>query len=136
MSIIIRSFISFSIITLTLSNLQAQIPDKFFNLKVLRTDISKRDLIETMKGATRGLGARCEFCHVGEGNDLSKFDFVSDDKKHKQIARMMFEMVKFINSEFMPRISKISEHQREIKCFTCHAGNENPLEHPKFRQKN
>jgi len=136
MNIIIRSLIPFFTITLILSNLQAQIPDKFVNLKVLQTDISKRDLIEAMKGATRGLGVRCEYCHVGEGNDLSKFDFVSDDKEHKKIARVMFEMVKFVNNEFMPRISKISEHQSEIKCFTCHAGNEKPLEHPKFRQKN
>jgi len=136
MNIIIRSLIPFFTITLMLSNLQAQIPDKFFNLKVLQTDISKRDLIKAMKGATRGLGVRCEFCNVGEGNDLSKFDFVSDDKEHKKIARVMFEMVKFVNNEFMPRISKISENQSEIKCFTCHAGNEKPLEHPKFRQQN
>ncbi|MCH8304047.1 MAG: hypothetical protein IIB94_02830 [Candidatus Marinimicrobia bacterium] len=86
MVIIIKSFIFFFILTLSLSNLQAQIPDKFFNLRVLPTDISKRDLINTMKGATRGLGVRCEFCHVGEGDDLSKFDFVSDDKEHKKIA--------------------------------------------------
>ena len=70
-----------------------------------------------MKGATRGLGVRCEFCHVGEGDDLSKFDFVSDDKEHKKIARVMFEMVKYVNNEFMPKISTNSEHQHEIKCL-------------------
>ena len=133
MVISIRSFIFFFIMALSLSNLQAQIPDKFFNLRVLPTDISKRDLINTMKGATRGLGVRCEYCHVGEGDDLSKFDFVSDDKKHKKIARVMFEMVKYVNGEFMPKISMISEHQREIKCFTCHAGNTEPQVHEKFR---
>ena len=133
MVIIIRSFIFLFILTLSLSNLQAQIPDKFFNLRVLPTDISKRDLINAMKGATRGLGVRCGFCHVGEGDDLSKFDFVSDDKEHKKIARVMFEMVKYVNSEFMPKVSGIREHQHEIKCYTCHAGNEEPLVHPKFR---
>ena len=133
MSIVIRSLLLFFILALSLSELQAQIPDKFFNLRVLPTDISKRDLINTMKGATRGLGVRCEFCHVGEGNDLSKFDFVSDDKEHKIIARVMFEMVKYVNNEFMPRISKDSEHQHEVKCYTCHAGNEEPQVHPKFR---
>jgi len=133
MVIIIRSFIFFFILALSLSNLQAQIPDKFFNLRVLPTDISKRDLINTMKGATRGLGVRCEFCHVGEGDDLSKFDFVSNDKEHKKVARVMFEMVEYVNSEFMPKVSGIRENQPEITCYTCHAGNEKPLVHPKFR---
>lgn len=133
MNIIIRSLLMFFILVLSLSNLQAQIPDKFLNLRVLPADISKRDLINTMKGATRGLGVRCEFCHVGEGDDLSKFDFVSDDKEHKKIARVMFEMVNYVNNEFMPRISGDSEHQHEIRCYTCHAGNEEPQVHKKFR---
>lgn len=133
MNIIIRSLLMFFILVLSLSNLQAQIPDKFLNLRVLPADISKRDLINTMKGATRGLGVRCEFCHVGEGDDLSKFDFVSDDKEHKKIARVMFEMVNYVNNEFMPRISGDSAHQHEIRCYTCHAGNEEPQVHKKFR---
>ncbi len=38
-------------------------------------------------------------------------------------------MVKNVNNEFMLKISKISDHQREIICFTSHAGNEEPRLH-------
>ncbi|TFB12029.1 photosynthetic reaction center cytochrome c subunit [Candidatus Marinimicrobia bacterium MT.SAG.4] len=48
-------------------------------------------------------------------------------------VRVMFEMVKYVNSEFMPKVFEIRENQHEIKCYTCHAGNEEPLVHPKFR---
>ena len=71
----------FAIIVLFLiqtSEVNAQIPDKFSNLKVLPKDISKGELIGNMKNAAIGLGVRCTFCHVGEGDDLSTFDFASD----------------------------------------------------------
>ena len=122
----------FSIITLFMvllvqaSAVYAQIPDKFMNLKVLPKDIGKRDLINMMKGATRGLGVRCTFCHVGEGDDLSTFDFASDDKSHKVNARVMFSMVKQINEEFLPKIANKSDTAAQITCFTCHNGSEHP----------
>ena len=104
----------------------AQIPDKFTNLKVLPKDIGKRDLINMMKGATRGLGVRCTFCHVGEGDDLSTFDFAADEKIHKVKARVMFSMVSQINNEFLPKIAKKTEKPPQITCFTCHIGKEHP----------
>jgi len=122
----------FSIITLFMvllvqaSTVYAQIPDKFTNLKVLPKDIGKRDLINMMKGATRGLGVRCTFCHVGEGDDLSTFDFASDDKSHKVKARVMFSMVSTINKDFLPKIADKSDTPVQITCFTCHNGSEHP----------
>ena len=127
---IIRTLILMFILALSFLDLQAQIPDKFYNLRVLPLDISKRELIGKMKGAAQGLGVRCEFCHVGEaGKDLSTFDFVSDEKEHKKIARVMFKMVNSVNNEFMPQVAKFTEHQPEIKCMTCHAGNKEPAGH-------
>ena len=124
------SYVSiFAIIVLFLiqtPEVNAQIPDKFSNLRVLPKDIGKRDLINNMKDATRGLGVRCTFCHVGEGDDLSTFDFASDEKSHKVKARVMFSMVKMINEEFLPKVADKSEHPREITCITCHNGNEHP----------
>ena len=122
----------FSIIALFMFSLvqvsaaYAQIPDKFTNLKVLPKDIGKRDLINMMKGATRGLGVRCTFCHVGEGDDLSTFDFAADEKSHKVKARVMFSMVRQINKEFLPKIVKKTEKPPQITCFTCHNGEEHP----------
>ena len=125
-----KTFIKFAVTLLvpfiSYSPANAQIPDKFQNLQVLPKDISKRELINNMKNATRGLGVRCEFCHVGEGNDLSKFDFPSDDKQHKVKARIMFRMVKYINEEVMPKFAEDPDHQHEVKCITCHNGNEHP----------
>jgi len=114
------------VLFISYSAAKAQIPDKFQNLQVLPKDISKRELINKMKNATRGLGVRCEFCHVGEGNDLSKFDFPSDDKQHKVKARIMFKMVKYINEEVMPKVAEDPDHQHEVKCITRHNGNEHP----------
>jgi len=128
----IKRISTFSIIALFILSLvqvsaaYAQIPDKFTNLKVLPKDIGKRDLINMMKGATRGLGVRCTFCHVGEGDDLSTFDFAADEKSHKMKARVMFSMVKQINNEFLPKIAENSEKPPQITCFTCHNGKEHP----------
>lgn len=124
------SFLSiFTLVVLFLiqtSEAYAQIPDKFSNLKVLPKDIGKKDLIGYMKNAAIGLGVRCTFCHVGEGDDLSTFDFAADDKSHKVKARVMFSMVKMINNEFLPKIADKSEKPPQITCITCHNGNEHP----------
>ena len=128
----IKRISTFSIIALFMLSLvqvsaaYAQIPDKFTNLRVLPKDIGKRDLINMMKGATQGLGVRCTFCHVGEGDDLSTFDFAADEKSHKVKARVMFSMVKQINNEFLPKIAEKSEKPPQITCFTCHNGKEHP----------
>ena len=108
------------------SGAYAQIPDKFSNLKVLPKDIGKKELINNMKNAAIGLGVRCNFCHVGEGDDLSTFDFASDEKRHKVKARVMFSMVNQINEEFLPKVADKSEHPHEVTCITCHNGKEHP----------
>ena len=102
-----------------------QIPDEFSNLRVFPKDIKKADLVNAMKGFAMGLGVRCWFCHEGEGNDLSKYDFASDEKKHKTVAREMLRMTMMINQEF---ISKVAHHEEEIRvrCVTCHRGKEKP----------
>jgi len=104
---------------------QAQVPDKFTNLKVLPKDISREDLVNTMKGFALGLGVRCQFCHVGEGDDLSTFDFASDAMEHKQVAREMLLMTMEINRKF---IAKIAEEEKDsrVRCMTCHRGKEEP----------
>jgi len=98
----------------------AQIPDKFTNLQVLPKDISKEELVATMRGFAGGLGVRCTHCHVGgTANDLTGMKFASDDKKEKKIARAMIAMVKEINGT----IRKIDlEYPPLVKCVTCHHG--------------
>lgn len=98
-----------------------QIPQKFTNLQVLPKNISGSDLVATMKGFTSALGVRCEHCHVGEGNDLSKFDFASDAKPTKKAARTMVHMVEHINTEHLKGIGDPAR-QPKVTCFTCHRG--------------
>ena len=102
----------------------AQIPDKFENLQVLPEDTSRMDLINTMKDFNFALGTRCWYCHDGEGDDLSTFNFASDVKPAKATARTMFKMTHEINTNY---ISKLDE-DRKVTCYTCHLGKTEPEE--------
>jgi len=94
-------------------------PKKAENLKVLPKETSADELRSTMFSFTRGLGVRCDHCHVGEGN-LSNFDFKSDEKPAKNTARIMMQMVKSINGDF---ISKVGDPDPvKVGCVTCHHG--------------
>jgi hypothetical protein len=104
----------------------AQIPETFKNLKVFPSDTPRRELIDTMKSFTRALGVRCQFCHVGEGDDLSTFDFASDDKEHKVVAREMLRMVNEINKSFIAKLPAESEPRQKVACITCHRGQAAP----------
>jgi len=113
---------------------QDDIPDKFENLKVLPKDITKPELLSTMKSFSLGLGVRCQHCHVGkEGEPLSTFNFKSDEKKTKDIARIMLQMVNEINGDFLTRIGR-DEHLT-VKCVTCHRGQARPILTPEALEK-
>jgi hypothetical protein len=63
-------------------------PEHPKNLKVLPPDTGPEKLSAIMRGFTRSLGIRCQYCHVGEeGKPLSSFDFVSDANPNKDRAR-------------------------------------------------
>lgn len=97
----------------------AQIPETFTNLKVLPRDITRPQMIETMRGFAMALGVRCVHCHVGPASgDLEGADFAADDKDTKRAARAMIEMVRAINGDHLARLGT----DREVSCFTCHRG--------------
>jgi hypothetical protein len=108
--------------------LVAQVPTTFTNLQVLPKDIAQRPLVDTMRRFVFALDVRCEFCHVGEGNDLSKFDFASDAKPTKVTARAMLKMLASINTQLAP-IGEPSTLPKAT-CFTCHRGARKPLTAP------
>ena len=79
-----------------------------------------------MVGFSRSLGVRCTFCHVGqEGAPLSTFDFASDARPHKDVARGMIRMVRRLNAEDLTTILGASDRQR-VTCYTCHRGSAEP----------
>jgi tetratricopeptide (TPR) repeat protein len=105
----------------------AQVPDRFTNLTVLPKTISKEDLISVMRNFTEGLGVRCNFCHVGEeGKPLSTYDFASDDKDNKRIARIMLKMTNNISDEYVSQLKDFGENIIDVKCITCHHGVKQP----------
>jgi len=121
-------FVAIFILSIFLSGIaNGQIPDKFKNLKVLPKNISKGELIGTMKGFTRALGVRCIFCHVGTNErDLSTFEFASDEKTSKEKARIMMSMVNSINKDHLSKLSEYSDHIMKVNCMTCHHGQNEP----------
>ncbi|HUA16462.1 MAG TPA: c-type cytochrome [Verrucomicrobiae bacterium] len=88
---------------------------QFKNIQVLK-GIPADELIPSMQFITASLGVECDFCHV-----QGAFD--KDDKKTKQTARKMMEMMFAINADNFDR-------NREVTCYTCHRGNSKPVSMP------
>ena len=89
--------------------------EQFKNIQVLK-GIPADQLFPTMQFITASLGVECEFCHVQNA-------FEKDDKKPKETARKMMEMMFAINQNNF-------EGHREVTCYSCHRGNANPVAIP------
>lgn len=113
---------------------------EFRNLKVLARDIQKDQLLTAMRGFTRGLGVRCDHCHVQTATDpRPQFDFPSDEKETKRAAREMIRMVAQINGTFVPRAQAAAgdpapapgaQPETLVSCWTCHRGKPEPESPP------
>ena len=68
------------------------IPDVFANLQVLPKDISKRELMGTMKQFAITFTVRCSYCHA-VSDDLTQGSFDSDEKEPKKKARELIRML-------------------------------------------
>jgi photosynthetic reaction center cytochrome c subunit len=108
------------------------------NLQALPKDITKPELVQTMRGFTRALGVRCPFCHAGEeGKPLDTFNFASDEKPEKVTARKMIRMVMDINGQYLKGVVTHDEHgddaadgDAKVTCYTCHRGEQHPASAP------
>jgi hypothetical protein len=85
--------------------------EQFKNIQVLK-GIPAEQIFPTMQFITASLGVECDFCHVQNA-------FEKDDKKTKQTARKMMEMMFAINKADF-------EGHREVTCYSCHRGSANP----------
>jgi hypothetical protein len=79
----------------------------------LLTNMSDYELLRTMNMMRASLGVHCDFCHVV--NKETGWDFASDDKKEKKVAREMISMVLKLNKE------QFGGHT-QVGCYTCHRG--------------
>lgn len=89
--------------------------EQFKNIQALK-GIPADQLIPTMQFITASLGVECDFCHVQSA-------FEKDDKKPKQTARKMMEMMFAINADNFDR-------DRKVTCYSCHRGSTVPVGMP------
>jgi hypothetical protein len=124
-----KQFVLFLVIVVgTLSAQQWQWPESPKNLTVLPSSAKGRELQRIMFGFNNSLGVRCVFCHVGEdGKDFKEFDFVSDAKPMKGMARMMIKMTKEINGKYFEGMQDETGAPIQVNCQTCHRGNYAPI---------
>ena len=85
--------------------------EQFKNIKVLK-GVPAEQIIPTMQFISASLGVECDFCHVHNA-------FEKDEKKSKQTARKMMEMMFAINKDNF-------EGHREVTCNSCHRGSAHP----------
>lgn len=108
-------------------------PEAMENRQVLPEGTGGTELRNRMISYTVGLGVRCHHCHVGEeGLDFSEFDFTSDEREPKSIARSMILMTDTINQELLPAIAQLEGPV--VTCFTCHRGTTTPATRPPPRE--
>lgn len=104
----------------------AQIPDTFTNLQLLDPDISRDQLVGTMRDWAMGIGQRCSYCHVGPDN-LEGMDFASDTKATKRTARKMLEMARIINRDLLDELPTVEGRRHMVvSCYLCHLGEARP----------
>jgi len=89
--------------------------EAFKNIQVLK-DIPADQLQPTMQFIAASLGVECEHCHVARA-------FEKDDKKAKQTARKMIQMMMAINKDSF-------DGHREVTCYSCHRGATDPVSTP------
>src|SRR5947207_194620 len=89
--------------------------ETYKNVQVLK-DVPADDLIPAMQFITASLGVECDFCHVRDAFD-------KDDKKAKQTARKMMQMMFAINQQNF-------NGQGKVSCYSCHRGSSVPVSIP------
>ena len=116
----------------------AQVPDKFppdslVNTKIIPRSTPVIQVVGMMRNISGDLGVRCQFCHVGrEGQPLSRFDFASDEKRTKQVARQMMLMLQEVNRRLDTIPGRATPTPTptpalQATCATCHRGLSRPM---------
>ena len=122
----LTQFLAIAVMTMVAwpSPAPAQVFDNPKNLQVLPEDTDPGTLRNTMRSFAMGLGLRCTSCHMGEeGQDLSTYDFASDEKALKKKARGMLKMINEINNT---HLAQYGDERVRVQCITCHRGVSKP----------
>jgi hypothetical protein len=101
-------------------------PDSLRNVQVIARSTPVTQVIGMMRNFAGDLGVRCQFCHVGEeGMPLAQFDFASDEKRTKEVARQMMRMVEEVNRR-VDTLPGRTAPALQVTCRTCHHGVSRP----------
>lgn len=100
---------------------------KYKNLKILPKDITHEQMDSVMHHFTASLNVKCNFCHV-RNEEKKEWDFASDEKKHKLVAREMMKMTNKINDKYFAFTGKAKNLSTSltVTCYTCHHGSTEP----------
>jgi photosynthetic reaction center cytochrome c subunit len=96
---------------------------EFKNIQVLK-DVPADQIIPTMQFVAASLGVECGACHVQVNGQWAN---EKDDKQMKLTARKMMQMQMDINKSSF-------NGNRNVTCFTCHRGAEQPVPVPVVRE--
>ncbi len=107
-----------------------QAPPPMTNLQIWPKDTSRAVILQFMNAFNDSLGVQCNYCHVEQGG---RFDFASDEKREKKVARQMILLRDSINVVLPaivgkpPGIGPTSGNGRpgaplRVLCRSCHHG--------------
>jgi hypothetical protein len=98
-------------------------PPPMTNLQIYPKETPRTEIVATMQGFTQALGVQCTYCHVGQA---PQFDFASDTKPVKNVARKMILMAREVNAKLPEATGKAAADVTRVRCATCHRGVANP----------
>ena len=105
-------------------------PNGFTNLQVWPVDTPRAVVLNFMNAFNRSLGVECNYCHVQRDGT---FDFASDERREKRVARKMILFRDSINVQLAAIVDKpvtagpTSVEARpgaptRVLCASCHHG--------------
>jgi hypothetical protein len=101
----------------------AQTPPPMTNLQLYPKDTPRAEVIATMQGFVQALGVQsaggCGYCHAGTA---PAFDFASDAKRTKSVARKMILMSREVTGKLPDITGKPAAEVTRLRCATCHRG--------------
>ena len=102
-------------------------PDSLVNTRVIPRSTPVSQVTGMMRNFAAELGVRCQYCHAGEeGLPLERFDFASDEKRTKLVAREMMRMVQDVNRR-LDSLPGRGANGLQVTCVTCHRGVSRPV---------
>ncbi len=93
--------------------------DVFKDIQTMKGRSVERLLAIMEYGYSRSLGVSCDHCHNTQM-------WESNEKKEKQIARQMSQMMRTINAELLKNIQGLKSDDPAVNCSTCHRGQVKP----------